>query len=132
MAYRTPQQRGIGIAQPGGDTIRVHSPPIQHNVASSAAPGPSPSPMAGVPRLPKGQARIVRAASGLGGVKETTKKALTHPINHLVIGTLTGMSLGGALTNVSPNLRLKHKALTIPLIVWGTISVATTVFDMQR
>ena len=88
--------------------------------------------MGNVPRLSPNQTRAVKVATGLGGVKDTTKKALTHPINHLVIGTLTGISLGGALAGVSPNLRLKHKAITIPLLVWGTVSVATTIIDMQR
>jgi hypothetical protein len=131
MAYRTPQQRGIGIAQPGGDTVKVHSPPVHHVVAESAAPS-GRSPMGNVPRLSSNQTRAIKVANGFGGVKETTKKALTHPINHLVIGTLTGISLGGALAGISPNLRLNHKAITIPLIVWGTISVATTIIDMQR
>tara|TARA_Y100000310_G_C20672923_1_gene811275 strand:+ start:1383 stop:1763 length:381 start_codon:yes stop_codon:yes gene_type:complete len=125
--YRTPQQMGLVINQPPSKEPEFPTEPpageLPHEQPMPHQTPPAPSPMSGVPTLNPRQQKALSMTSGMGGIKETTKGVLTHPFNHLVIGGLIGARLSGKLT---------FRFFTIPLAVWSTASLTTTIFDILK
>jgi hypothetical protein len=123
--YRTPQQMGIAINQPPLTEPPAEELPYEQPMPHQTPPPPppTPSPMSGVPTLNPRQQKALSMTGGIGGIKETTKGVLTHPFNHLIIGGLIGARLSGKIT---------HRFVSIPLAVWSTASLTTTIFDILK